>query len=236
MAPQHPTDVFSWEKFCNILDLKLQDVAKKDDFGPIVAEIMELRDENKKLRNEISQLTSRLEIIDRKTRSTNIIVNGMKSKNLTTAKTDFTQLCSNTLGVNANVVTARALPNEERYIFTLESNFQAANVLAAKDKLKGKDIFIQKDYTKDEQNVRYNLRKLNRNISKLKKNAKVRMGEFCVFINDRKYSWMKGQVAAYNNDDAQYLKSILSDDSYPIGVIAKDGYPIDLNLSKFTKT
>lgn len=223
MESQTPSDMFSWAKFCSILDIKLNEVAKKDDLAPLVAEILELKEENKKLRNDITKLTTRLEQIDRKTRSANIIVNGLKSKNINEVKTDFSLLCSNTLGVDVNVVTARMLSTECSFLITLDTNLQAVSALSARSKLKDKAIFIQKDYTTEEQNVRYNLRKINRNISKHKNNLKIRMGEFCIYINNKKFSWSLDSAVAYSKDDAEYLRILLSDCNYPVDIIVRDG-------------
>lgn len=214
-------DAFSWNKLCNLLDDKLKDVAKKEDVLSIKKEIDELREENVVLRNEVKMLSSRIEQIDRRSRLTNIVVSGMASANATAAKLDFINLCTNNLNVNANVVTVRALPSKGTFVFTLETYLQANNILAAKDKLKGGTIYIQKDYTKEEQNTRYNLRQLNKKISNLNLNIKVRLGEFCTFINNKKYSWMPGKFVAYSNEDADYLKNLLVQANYSMDVIVK---------------
>lgn len=212
------SDAFSWNKLCSLLDDKLKDVAKKEDVLSIKKEIDELREENAVLRNEVKMLSSRIEQIDRRSRSTNIVVNGLVSANAAAAKLDFMDICTNKLYVNANVVTARSLPSKGTFMFTLETYLQATNVLAAKDKLKGGTIFIQKDYTKDEQNTRFNLRQLNKKILNLNMNIKVRLGEFCTFINNKKYTWMLGKFIAYSTDDANYLKNLLIQANFNVDV------------------
>lgn len=99
-------------------------------------------------------------------------------------------------------------------MFTLETYLQATNVLAAKNKLKGSKIFIQKD----EQNTRFNLRQLNKKILNLNMNIKVRLGEVCTFINNKKYTWMLGKFIAYSNDDANYLKNLLIQANFTVDV------------------
>lgn len=215
------SDAFSWNKLCNLLDDKLKDVAKKEDVLSIKKEIDDLREENVVLRNEVKKLSSRIEQIDRRSRLTNIVVSGLASANAAAAKLDFIDLCTNKLIVNANVVTVRVLPSKGTFLFTLETYLQANNVLAAKDKLKGDMIFIQKDYTKEEQDTRYNLRQLNKKISNLNLNIKVRLGEFCTFINNKKYTWMLGKFVAYSNEDADYLKNLLIQANYSMDVIVK---------------
>lgn len=224
-------DVFSWNKLCSLLDDKLKDVAKKEDVQSIRIEMDELRVENTKLRNEVKVLSSRIEQIDRRSRSSNIVVSGLVCVNAAAAKAVFNKLCTDSLNVYANVVTVRDLPAKNTFLFTLESQLQVVNVLGAKDKLKGGTIFMHKDYTKDEQNIRYNLRKLNKTISNLNMNLKVRLGEFCSYIDNRKYSWALGKIVAYSVDDHEFLIKLLSKSNYSIDVIVKDNSVTNANAS-----
>lgn len=215
-------DVFSWDKLCNMLDSKLKDVAKKEDVLLIKTEIDDLREENVQLRKEVKMLTSRIEQIDRRSRASNIVVSGMLCNNISAAKFDFINLCNNSLGVNAKVVNARSLPSINTFLFTLETNLQAVNVLEAKNKIRGTKIFIQKDYTKEEQNMRYNLRHINKSISKYNMNIKVRLGEFCTYINDKKYTWEDGKLVALSNTDAETLRNLLVKANLSTAVIVKN--------------
>lgn len=147
-------DVFSWNQLCNLLDSKLKDVARKEDLVSIKTEIEELREENTKLRQDVNKLSSRLEFIDRRTRSANIVVNGLNSEKMHDVKTEFVNLCTNVLNVDVYVVNTRKLPAKKSFLFALGSCMQASNVLNAKGNVKNKEIFIQKDYTKYEQHVR----------------------------------------------------------------------------------
>ena len=53
----------------------------------------------KNLRKEITKLTSRLEHIDRKTRTSNVVVTGLNCSNSQDAKADFSKLCSEVLDI-----------------------------------------------------------------------------------------------------------------------------------------
>lgn len=212
MANQNNTaDVFSWEMMRGILDEKLHDVAKKEDLQTIKSDIEELKEENRQLKNEIKKLTSRIEFIDRRTRSSNVVASGLKCNNIQSAKMEFIKICTNVLEVKINVISTRMIVKDNTFLFNLESCSDVQKVLAAKGKLKDQAIFIQKDYTEEEQQVRYNLRQISKNVNEKKKGVKVRLGEFWIFIENKKYSWSKGKIIAYTNDDAAFLNTLLTE-------------------------
>ena len=97
-------DVFSWDKLKNILEDQLADVAKKVDIHAIKQELEEVKSKSSKLEDVNFKLTARLEAIDRKSRSTNIVVNGIKSGNSQDAKNEFTKLSTNVLEVPVCVI------------------------------------------------------------------------------------------------------------------------------------
>ena len=123
----------------------------------------DLKTENNRLKNEIKTLTTRIEFIDRKTRHPNVVVNGLNCKNIGAAKSDFTELCKDTLDINVSIVNTSII-NKNTVKFNLETQSMAQNVIMSKSKLRGRRIYIQKDYTSEEQQVRFNLRQLSKNI------------------------------------------------------------------------
>lgn len=211
MSENNNQDVFCWNKLCNLLDEKLKDVAKKDDLTNITTEIEKLKQENTKLKEDINKLNSRLENIDRKTRMANIVVSGLDCSTTMAARNKFYKICQNDLNVDVTITHTRMLSLGKSFIFTMETFNQCQKVLAAKAKLTGQNIFIHKDYTDSEQNVRYNLRQLSKTVTKVRKDAKVRLGEFCIFINDKHYGWTNGKILAHSEIDAKFLGDILDE-------------------------
>ena len=59
-------------------------------------------------------------------------------------------------------------------------------ILAAKGNLKRQSIFIQKNYTAHDQHIKYNLRKLSKKIMEDSSSTKTKLGEFCIYIDDKK--------------------------------------------------
>lgn len=224
MAQNNQTDnrdVFSWNRFSDLLDDKLKDVARKTDLIAIQTEMQELKEENLRLKNDLKKLTSRLEYIDRRSRSSNVIVSGLNCKNIQAAREGFTKLCSDVLLVNVEVMSCRMIAYEKSFLFSLGSSVQAYNVIAAKGILKGQNVFIQKDFTEEEQHVRYNLRQLSKKITKGDKSVKVRLGEHCIYINNNKYTWSNGKVYADSANNAEYLKMLLLQCNFEIDVSVK---------------
>ena len=86
------------EKLEERLEAKLE--SKLGVLPELVKKIDALEKENLQLKKEINIMSSRMEIIDRKTRSTNIVINGLESTDITAAKTKFSELCSGVLNVN----------------------------------------------------------------------------------------------------------------------------------------
>lgn len=211
-------DLFSWSKLGDLLDDKLRDVAKKEDVAAIKQEVDVLKTENSKLKDEIQKLTNRLEVIDRRSRSSNVVVSGLVCNNTSTAKKMFISMSKNELNVDINIMGTKMLSSGKSFVFTLETQGEAQRVIEARRQLKGKNIYIQKDYTALEQTTRYNLRKVARVVSKIKPNIKVRLGEFCIFVNDIKYTWMDEKILAPTQKDADFLVNILelSNNSYDV--------------------
>lgn len=114
------------------MDEKLEDVARKPDLAEIQSQIEELREGNKQLKANIKTLATRLEQIDRKSRSSSIVVGGLKSSDNQTAKSEILKLCSEVLHVQVNVVSTRMLPKSNSFLFNLETSLQVNNIMAAK--------------------------------------------------------------------------------------------------------
>lgn len=222
MSDSKQQDVFSWDKLCGLLDEKLKDVTRKEDLAVIRSEIDDLKSENIKLKEDIKKLTSRIEVIDRKSRATNVMVNGLDCTAVPSAKTKFMDICKNILQVEVNVISTRIISSGKSCLFTLETSSQANNVLTAKGKLKGQQIYIHKDYTEDDQCSRYNLRQISKVISKSKKDVKVRLGEFAIFINDKKFTWFNGKIKAYSDNDTEYLRKLFDECGCSYDVFCND--------------
>lgn len=221
-------DVFSWEMMRNLLDDTLEDVVKKDDLRRFDERMDRLEAENLRLKEEVLVLNSRLEQIDRKSRTGNIVVNGLKSKNSNDAKAEFAKLASEVLKVTVDVTNAVML-NKTSFMFTLDTISSAQKVLAASGLLKGRTIYLQKDFTKSEQNIRYKLRQITKSIKEKNKTVKIRHGDFCIFLNDMRFTLYNDKISAKNDSDATFLKEILKECNISYEVIVYNSLSKNLN-------
>ena len=211
-------DVFSWDMMRQCLDEtldkkleeKLANVARKDDLDGIIKDLVELKNENIGLKKEIHKLTSRIEAIDRRTRSSNIVVNGLECNNLTEAKDKFIKLGSGVLGINVAVNNAVML-KRNCFMFNLESVAMVQKVLSSSGLLKGRPIYIQKDYTSREQHVRYNLRQVSKSIKNKNKSLKIKQGDQCIFINDVRLTWLNDKLIARSVADGNFIENIIKE-------------------------
>ena len=211
-------DTFSWQMMSNMLDEKLgimldeklADVARKSDLSEIMTELMEVKAENAKLRDIVSNLSARLERIDRKTRLSSVVVNGLSSGDSTEAKLEFNKLCTEVLHVNVSVTSCVKL-SRRSFIFNLESSTMTQNLLSSRSKLKGRSVYIQKDFTANEQNVRFKLRKISNCIKEKNKSIKVRLGDVCMYVNDKKFTWHNNKVMANSVSDSDFIKKLFNE-------------------------
>lgn len=207
MEQNNSGDCFSWDAMKGLLKESLEDVAKKDDLNVIKKELDEVKAENLELKKEIKKLNSRIELIDRKTRVTNVVVNGLKSSSTQSAKEEFSQLCTNVLQVDLNIGSTSML-SKKSFMFNLDSNAAVCKVLAAKGKLKGRREYIQRDYTTQEQHTRYQLRQINKKIRNKNSSINVKLGEFNITIDNKKFTWSNNNVIAFSNEDMNYLENL----------------------------
>ena len=97
---------------------------------------------------------------------------------------------------------------------------------------------MQKDYTKDEQNVRYNLRQFNKALKNSAANVKVRLGEFCIFIDDQKYMWANGELLASNSKELSFLQNLVAANKlkYTVKLNQKSGTTVaNANVERTTR-
>lgn len=230
------SDTFSWERLVHLFDDKLKDVARKTDLMILQNDVKQLRSENEFLKQEIRSLTSRLESVDQRSRRSNVVLAGLQSSNPNDAKSEFAEICASTLKSPVDVLEVRKLPSRNSYTVTLANIAQATNILSAKRNLRGTSIFLQKDYTKNEQSTRYNLRQLRKMILTVDKRAKVKVGEFCIFFNDCKFKWSDGKIVASSPKEAELLRRIMIKGDYNFEITVKSHIDMTNNQNPMNST
>jgi len=206
MAPIEDSDgdVFSWQTLSTILDTKLKDVARKSDLNLLQDEVKKLRSENCKLKEELSELKNRMELVERISRRGRLIVRGLTSTKGEKAVDEFEKICRDLLKIRTKVVDIVKINNKNTYAISLESPNQTSSILTQKNKLKDTAVYIDQDLTTNERNARYKLRVLARQLKPFT-DIKVRLGSAYIYIDDTKYYWADDKIFAANTHDAQEL-------------------------------
>lgn len=184
---------------------------KKTDIEALKHELKAVKSENEELKKEIKHLNARIDVIDKRTRTNNIIVNGLIPTNNLSAQNEFVKNCKDILGVEINICSSRLLRNKKSVLFILNSYSEVQKIMNVRNKFKDRSIFVQKDYTIKEQHVRFKLRKFCKDISNVNKNIKVRLGEFCVYVDNKKFSYNNESFIAYSYNDKTFIDKLLND-------------------------
>ena len=202
-----------------VLDIKLQKIAKKDDVLSLSEELRKVRSENEMLRTRLSFLERQIERIDKNNRRCNVIVGGLPGASTEIVGKNFSDLATKTLKTNISISNAAELPNGS-FIFTLISASQASSIFKQRKLLKGTSIYLQKDFTAQENSNRKYLRQLAKSLKGIR-GVKVKMGDYSIFINDRAFSWRDGQITADSKADADMLSGILHSSNQNIKIQIK---------------
>lgn len=215
------SDAFSWQVFDAKMSVLLQDVARKSDLNSLQVEIQQLRVENASLKEDLNVMKTRLNYIEKATIRSNIVVSGLACTAVKPAINEFVNLSNSVLKTQINVTEARKLPNNNGFVFTLNTNLEANAVMSAKNKLRGTNVFIQKDSTSVERTAMYHLRQLSKAVRFIEPNLKVRNGNSCVYINDVLYTWSNDVFIAPSENDVTFLRSIAARANFPCNIAAK---------------
>lgn len=207
------------------LDEKLENVASKEDIQHFQEDLNALRKENEILNEEVKKLKDKVEYLEKGQRRSNVVVDGLKGGRTEDIRIEFQKICREILSVDVNIGFVRKINKSgSKCLVELPSPVDVDAVLRNGKNLKNTNIFVKKDYTKNERNQCYNLRKIKHIISTREKNSKV--SGTALYVGDRKYNWSSdGDIIAANEDDCAFLENLLkstrSEDNYNI-VIRKN--------------
>lgn len=221
-------DTFSWSMFEEKMSKMLETVAKKSDLQQLQSCIDEVKRENERLRNDMAVLKRKVEIMDKESRRSNIVVSGIKANSHGEAKEKFVGLCTNTIKTKVGIVRMIPMKNTSEYVVELESSIQATNILVSSNKLRGTGVFIQRDYTPEERTHRYHFRQLKKVVQQHDKNITCAIKGTTLWINNKFYTWKADSVVASKEDDKQFLVNLL--------MKTKAKYNVTVDTRKLGKT
>lgn len=182
------------EEIKKVMEKVVEELKKNSTELKNLREEMTRRDE--KWEKENHQLKKRVEVLERTLerqekdkRRNNIVINGyeIKGPNIEKEVEDF---IGKELKVEATVKEAYKIKSEQgKFIVVakLESLYKKTEVMKNKNKLKGRNIFIESDMTKEERKIQYEIRNIAR--GEIKKGNKTKVSYQKIYINDKVYKW-----------------------------------------------
>lgn len=201
------------EKFENMLsrklDEKLENVASKEDIIHFQEDLNALREENEVLNEEIKKLKAKVEYLEQGQRRSNVLVEGLKGGRPDDIRNEFQKICKEMLRVDVKIGFVKKInKNGSKCVVELPSPVDVGIVLRNSKNLKNTNIFIKRDYTKDERNQCYNLRKIKNIVKTREENSRV--NGTALYVRDKKYYWSKdGDIIAANEEDCAFLENLL---------------------------
>lgn len=149
-------------------------------------------------------------MMDKNMRRTNVVFSGIRFANSTAAKSKINNICNNTLKVNVNIVRTTVLKTNQQCLVEFETKQQAIDVLSKGFKLKNTNMYVHRDYTSNERDKLYQLRKLKNELKQVDTSLKFKFKYTTLLVNERHVDWSNGGVVTRNDDDKAFLVSKLS--------------------------
>lgn len=214
-------DVFSWATFDTKMEKYLENVAKKEDVIELQRNLNDVKQENAALRHDVEQLKAKIEMLDKNMRRSNVIFSGIKCTSVAAAKSNIINICKKTLNVKVNIVRTVMLKSNYEFLVELETTQQAINIIMKGSKLKDSGIYVQRDFTADDREKRYELRKLKNVLKKVDETILCKFKNVSLVVNDKQYDWCDGDVVARSQDDKDSLMAHLEKADTLYNVVVK---------------
>lgn len=197
----------------------------KKEVETMKTEISKIATENSILKNEVARLKNRMENLERDKKKNNLIIRGIKKEG--DAKEKFYLLCTKELKMEQkpkirNVFEIKSMNNKAILKVEFESEEEMWKVLSKTRNLKGTDIAIDRDLTKEARERRNNLIKIKKEIIKVDTSKKITVSAERLIIGQHKFDLRNGILrwgyenginkieSLYNKDIAMAVKDIIA--------------------------
>lgn len=175
---------------------EVNDTIKKlgEDIRSIKEELIkkevEWKKEKMEIYREVQDLKTRLEKQEKDNKRNNIIIKGLEIKNPKMAGTEVENFIQNSLQVSVKVRNAFTIGKQEEKKVTVAeiSTFtEKLAIMKNKARLKGNNIYIEDDLTKEEQQIQTAIKKVAR--EEREKGKKTQIGYRKLKVNNVQYEW-----------------------------------------------
>lgn len=177
-----------------LMDEKLQNLATKNDISAIGVQLKKLEMDNAATNEKLAMVEKRCQLLERKLEMLSVV---SKEKNIiftipthqfpeADKTTHISNLCNTLLETEAQLAPAKKIyegNSFSKYLLQLNSKEDVYKALMNAKKLKGSKIYVQKDYTKYEQNKRNLLMRYRKCIRNFDKNIKPQVRGIKLHVN-----------------------------------------------------
>lgn len=242
------------EALSTLLDAKLGVLASKEDFKSIMSELEGVREENMKLKNEITLLKEanaekdeRITALEMNSRKPNLIFRGLKTDSVFNSDplNGVVVFCSEMLGVELNRDFINVFPlgksgtaGKSLLLVAFLRLQDKLRILTAAKKLKNTGFYIHPDFPTQIRRRRAKLLLIRREVLRVNQrlSASVR-GEF-LWIDGTKFSWKDGAGLYSNNEKGERSLAELTgvDMSNFLNMLSEDRLPKDYFKPKVHRT
>ena len=180
--------------------------------------MQQLREENISLKENMQAMKTRLTHLGKSAIRSNVVVAGLGSTSVKSAINELINLSNSVLKTNVNVTKVRKLPNKSGFVSTMNTALEANAVVSSENKLRGSNVYMQKDSTADECTAMFHLRQLNRYLRSVDSRLKICNGKSCLYMNDMLYAWANDDILA-PREDANFLRSLTAQTNHACNII-----------------
>ncbi|CAH0547013.1 unnamed protein product [Brassicogethes aeneus] len=163
------------------------------------AEISALKEENQKLNEKLNKVEKKMEKLEKEKKRNNVIIRG--TKGIRELAIQEVSGVLEKMGVDniefLKVETIKPKTGKSFIVAHLKDGEMKTKIMQNKSKLKGLDIYIDNDYTEEEQKVQKTIAEYAKNIAK--EGRKVKIGYRKLIIDGQKWVW---------NDETRQLVEI----------------------------
>lgn len=184
------------------LDSQFKKLASKEDVNNLKSYIERLLEENKslklcvdKLQEKNKNLEQRIEYLEHIHRKNNLVFIGLNDSNETGRKL-ISQFCYDNLGIEIlpdeiERVIKIKIPNKETYLHrvTFCNNQTVEKILGNSKKLKGTQVYINKDYTFTIRRKRRMLFRCRQEMLQKDNSKKIFIRNDTLFVDNKQYYW-----------------------------------------------
>jgi hypothetical protein len=205
----------------SLLDEKLVNIATKQDIEDVTSEVRNLKLENERLQEEMSQLKqqqnflfNKINDLESRSKRNNLIFKGLQWNGQVDFKNLVADFCIQVLGCNEKIWVNRAhlLGNSRVVIAHFPSDSDMEEVMANTGRLRGTGYVVHRDYTVEVRKKRAVLTQVKNEIIRVCGRRRLPLVFDHLFVEGFKFTWEKDCLKAGNSDGAAKLLELFGKD------------------------